>query len=252
MRVKIIKCFSDNSCKECDDLVIEDALIKVYLNGEFLFQTHCLAEDVEELVLGYMVFKGMRPIKWSFTFDGASAYLTVEEYKLFRNPMLIKSTPCTNALRELEEFQNFPSEQLIFTTQVKASSIVAAMNHLLEDELHKKTGAVHLAGLYTDSGDPIVKFQDIGRHNAVDKVVGWMVRNRVEPEGKILLSSGRLPYDMVVKAVHAGIQILASKAPAMLSAIRLAEKLNLTLIGFVRDGRLNIYTHPERIEEVGR
>ncbi|AEH50218.1 formate dehydrogenase accessory sulfurtransferase FdhD [Pseudothermotoga thermarum] len=250
MKVKIFKCFTEGFCECFEDLVIDDSLIRVHLNGEFLFETHCLAEDVEEFVLGYMVFKGIRPVKWSFSFDGVNANLNLHEFKLFKSPMLVKFTPCMNAIKELQEFQNFSLEELPFKTKIRTSAVLKAMDHLLNDELHKKTGAVHLAGLYDSAGEPLVKFQDIGRHNAVDKVVGWMVKNNVDPTGKILLSSGRLPYDMVVKAVHAGVEVLASKAPAMASAIQLAEKLNLTLIGFVREGRMNVYTHPERVEEV--
>ncbi len=95
-----------------------------------------------------------------------------------------------------------------------------------------------------------MRFEDVGRHNVVDKVIGWIVKNDVPAEGKMLLCSGRLPADMVLKCVRARVEILASKAPALMSAIGMAQRYGLTLIGFVREKRMNVYTNPSRIEEV--
>ena len=89
--------------------------------------------------------------------------------------------------------------------------------------------------------------EDIGRHNAVDKVVGLAALNKINFAECFLAFSGRLPSDVVFKVAKVGLPIIASFGAALDSGIALAEQTNLTLIGFIRDKRMNIYTVPERI-----
>ncbi len=111
-----------------------------------------------------------------------------------------------------------------------------------------KTGGLHAAGLLTPAGDLLVVREDVGRHNAVDKVVGWAIRERRLPLSDTILSvSGRASFELTQKAVLAGIPILvAVSAPSSL-AVELADEAGLTLVGFVRGDTMNVYTHPERI-----
>jgi FdhD protein len=111
-----------------------------------------------------------------------------------------------------------------------------------------KTGGLHAAGLLTPAGDLLVVREDVGRHNAVDKVVGWAIRERRLPLSDTILSvSGRASFELTQKAVLAGIPILvAVSAPSSL-AVELAHEAGLTLVGFVRGDTMNVYTHPERI-----
>ena len=89
--------------------------------------------------------------------------------------------------------------------------------------------------------------EDIGRHNAIDKVIGDMLLKGLDFEDVFLTSSGRLTGDSVLKAIRAKIPIVASFSAAIESGIRLAFGYGITLIGFARGGRMNVYTHPERI-----
>jgi FdhD protein len=111
-----------------------------------------------------------------------------------------------------------------------------------------KTGGLHAAGLLSQSGEMLVVREDVGRHNAVDKVVGWAIRERTLPLSDTILSvSGRASFELTQKAVLAGIPILvAVSAPSSL-AVELADEAGLTLVGFVRGDTMNVYTHPERI-----
>jgi FdhD protein len=111
-----------------------------------------------------------------------------------------------------------------------------------------KTGGLHAAGLLTRSGEVLVVREDVGRHNAVDKVVGWAIREQRLPLSDTLLSvSGRASFELTQKAVLAGIPILvAVSAPSSL-AVELADEAGLTLVGFVRGDTMNVYTHPERV-----
>lgn len=111
-----------------------------------------------------------------------------------------------------------------------------------------KTGGLHAAGLLAADGSMLVVREDVGRHNAVDKVVGWALReHRLPLSGTILSVSGRASFELTQKAVLAGIPMLvAVSAPSSL-AVELADEAGLTLVGFVRGETMNVYTHPQRI-----
>lgn len=111
-----------------------------------------------------------------------------------------------------------------------------------------RTGGVHAAGLFTSEGELLCLREDVGRHNAVDKVVGWAVRAGMLPlRGTVLQVSGRASFELVQKAQLAGIAVLAAvSAPSSLS-VELAEDAGMTLVGFSRGTSLNCYAFPERI-----
>jgi FdhD protein len=114
--------------------------------------------------------------------------------------------------------------------------------------LFARTGGVHAAMLSDVSGAGAIVHEDVGRHNAVDKVVGALVLARALPAtGKVLLVSGRMSFEIVQKAAVAGVPVVASVSAASSLAIDLAARLNMTLAAFVRDGAMNVYTGAERI-----
>ena len=136
-------------------------------------------------------------------------------------------------------------DPVLVTAQVLAG-LPDTLRHA--QRVFERTGGLHAAGLFSAEGELLVVREDVGRHNAVDKVVGWALQAGLLPlTGRILLVSGRASFELVQKAVLAGIPVLAAvSAPSSLAA-QLAADAGLTLIGFLRGGSMNVYAGVNRI-----
>jgi FdhD protein len=139
----------------------------------------------------------------------------------------------------------------LFSDRVRVpAAVLATLPDALRgaQPIFDRTGGLHAAGLFTADGSLLTVREDVGRHNAVDKVVGWALRaGRLPLAGCVLLVSGRASFELVQKAVLAGIPVLAAvSAPSSLAA-ELAADAGLTLVGFLRGGSMNVYAAAERI-----
>lgn len=134
-----------------------------------------------------------------------------------------------------------------------AAELVASLPEALRraQGIFESTGGLHAAGLFTSQGELIASREDVGRHNAVDKLVGWaLLEDRLPLDNRILMVSGRSSYEIMQKALTAGIpMVCAVSAPSSL-AVDVARRFDMSLIGFLRGTRFNVYAGPERIAPV--
>lgn len=131
---------------------------------------------------------------------------------------------------------------------VDVSEVTGIMKEALVSELHTRTGGIHIVGLFGPDGK-ICVMEDIGRHNALDKVIGYALKHDVDFSKTVVTCSGRLSSEMVRKCLMANIPVIASRGATTTLAISMAEQAGLTIIGFVRSQKMNIYTGSERVRD---
>ncbi|HIH73988.1 MAG TPA: formate dehydrogenase accessory sulfurtransferase FdhD [Methanosarcina sp.] len=140
--------------------------------------------------------------------------------------------------------ERLPKIQSDLATDV--SIIKSIMKETLVSDLHTRTGGIHIVGLFGQDGK-ICVIEDIGRHNALDKAIGYGLKHGVDFSSTVVTCSGRLSSEMVRKCLMANIPVIASRGATTTLAINMAEQAGLTIVGFVRSQKMNIYTGAERI-----
>ncbi len=134
---------------------------------------------------------------------------------------------------------------------VVSSNVIRVLPHALRDEqqVFDQTGGLHAAGLFDVSGAMLSVREDVGRHNAVDKLVGEaLMAGGIPLSENILQVSGRVSFEIVQKAAVAGIPVVSAVGAPSSLAVQTADALGMTVVGFVRDDRFNVYSRPERVE----
>ena len=263
--VNITRIRKDQRIEEIDVVLIESP-IDIIVNSEPLVNIICLNKDLKELATGFLysigIINRIEDIK-AIKIDNIEGrvYIDLVETTNFSSKILdvnpvsrvIDTTcgipsPWRNLIKEkLKETkttfdlkkQETISQEVIFSTIVKMQQ---------ETTLFRETGGCHGAAIFDMQGNLLTVKEDIGRHNSIDKVIGYLLLKGESFDNKILTTTGRLTSDSVLKAVRAQIPIVASLSAAIESGIRLAFSYGITLIGFVRGGTMNIYTHPKRIK----
>jgi len=141
---------------------------------------------------------------------------------------------------------DIPKNESALTVSIDVLSKLNA-KMLEAQKLFSSSGATHAAALFTSDGELVVCAEDLGRHNALDKIIGHCIIRGIPTSDKVVMLSGRTSFELVMKASRAKIPVVASiSAPTML-AVELSQRLGCTLVGFLRDEGFNIYTYPDRI-----
>jgi FdhD protein len=242
----------ENNISVIEDEVIVDTFLSVSLNGEYLVSFICSPGYEEEAAVGYLfssgILKKMGSIKKLSHEEYNVDVQTAESIPMPRSQAKLISSACGVPDEWLKLRKGFEMPKVESDLKVNSNVITSAAKQLNErSEVFRRTGGTHAAALFKTEGELFFGVEDVSRHVAVDKAIGKALLANQSLSQLFLMSTGRLASDMVSKAVYAGISIVASIAAPFDSGIQLAEATGITLIGFVRGERMNIYTHPERI-----
>ena len=240
--------------QERDDRIAADAAICIFINGEFFRTLLASPVMIEELVVGHLRGEGVieaRDELVSVEVSPLKVYVVlrgeVDLERLTMGKVDLITTAC-GAAASPSELRGLGLLAASMGGTIEAESVWLMARELnLRSGTYKETGGTHAAMLFSLGGDPLFFGEDVGRHNAVDKVVGAGVMEGLDFGGCVLVSSGRLSGEIVLKAARVGIPVVASVAGPLESGIRIAEAAGITLVGFIRGRRMNVYTHGGRV-----
>jgi FdhD protein len=233
-----------------DEVAIEEPL-EIRVDGEALAVTMRTPGHDDELALGFLYGEGLidGPRDAGPTEDLAANTVEVEG-PLLANPgqrRFYTTSSCGVCGKGALEEVAVHSAPLAEGPVVRRS-LLARLPDLLEQPAFELTGGLHATGLFEPSGRLLMVREDVGRHNAMDKVIGRALLDGDLPlTNRVLCVSGRLSFELVQKAAVAGAPILVGVGAPSSLAIELADDRGITLCGFARRGRINVYTHPERV-----
>lgn len=238
------KGVAESICK-----VVEEVPLSIFVNGRHFVTAMTSPHMREEFLLGHLfserIIKSLSEVE-SLEIEGNVARAIIS------NPMkaLLPRRPivsgCGGIASYLDEskLSMIPSGLLI-----DKDEIFKAMKAISISEVHEATGGVHSVGLFDESGAVCIA-EDIGRHNALDKVIGHSLKKKVDFGRTFAASTGRISSDMAMKCSAVGIPIVASRGATTSLAMKIAERTGLTIVGFVRGKRLNVYTNPQRLDNI--
>jgi FdhD protein len=257
-QVNIVKLdLSTGKYKKLADCVAEEKPFYLFVNTTFWATILCSPTDLKELAVGHFLSEGI-----------LKSTSEIEEVVLKEpeNTCYVKVKPEVNVGNRINisrlHARVIPSAcgsgspyqftgkipKVESNLKVKAQIIFESVRQLnFKAEGFRQTGGLHVAAIYKADGELVALAEDVGRHNAVDKVIGMAALNNVSFGNCFLALSGRMSGDVAFKAAKVGLPIIASLAAALSSGISMAESADLTLAGFVRGKRINLYTCPERI-----
>jgi FdhD protein len=234
------------------DLVAVEEPLEIRINSEAVAVTMRTPGHDEELALGFCLSEGLHPESAQLPDDLAAN--TVEVRAAGFDPERLRrsfytSSSCGICGRGALEAVRVEAAPVDSELHVNAELLVSLPVKLrAEQESFAQTGGLHATGLFDADGGLLCIREDVGRHNAMDKVVGWAFRSgRLPLTDAILCVSGRLSFELVQKAAVAGCPVLVAVGAPSSLALELAEAQRITLCGFVRDGRVNVYSEPSRV-----
>jgi len=235
------------------DVVAEEWPVAVFVNGLKLVTVMCLPTALREMAVGLAAYLGLvkqgdgiQKIEVDYAARRVLLDLSATDDDIRNASQVLISSTCGASIYG-GQIQPLPDA-------VEPGDFRVALSHILDclkslrgmGPVFARAGSTHQAA-FSDGKRILLFFEDIGRHNAVDKIIGSALLGGPDLTRGLLVSTGRLSSEMVVKAARQGVPVLASPSGVTTNAIRLAESFGLTFAGFARGGRANLYTRPERV-----
>jgi FdhD protein len=252
----LILKISGNTIEGAVDEVASELPIRLVLNNEPLVTLLCTPAEIKELAIGFLLSEGL------LRHSSSIRKLYVDEREMTVHIELADLPSNLASLFEKRTISSGCGKGITFTNyRIPSDRRIEVRGHLLSlddirrllatfrniSTLYLETGGVHSAAL-SDGRDILFFSEDIGRHNAVDKLIGKAFLQSVSVENKILFTSGRVTSEIITKAGRNRFPILISRAAPSCMAISYAEDMGITLVGFARGDRMNIYSWPNRIK----
>ena len=236
---------------EPDEIAVEEPL-EIRVNGQAVAVTMRTPGHDEELAVGFLISEGISPVRASIPPDlpQNTVDTEVESFdfdRLKRN--FYTSSSCGVCGKGALEAVAVEAPRVEGDLVVPAELVAELPDRLREGQpTFAATGGLHATGLFSPDGELLAVREDVGRHNAMDKVIGWAFGERLLPlSQKLLCVSGRLSFELVQKAAVAGCPVLVAVGAPSSLAVGLGRDRGVTLCGFVRGGRINVYSEPQRI-----
>lgn len=233
-----------------DGGMIDEALVSIFVNGQELATVMCSPLDQEALALGFLFNEGViraldevRLVQANVARTAVDIFLNRAEFDPPRRMLLTSGCGGGITLEFLTE--SYPPLETDFV--ITPDVVFRRMKDLQgAARLYNQVRGVHTS-ILGDSERLLISAEDVGRHNTIDKIAGHALRRGIETRDRMLFTSGRISSEMLGKARRMGVPLVASRTAPTSYAVRLAQVWNLCVIGYVRQGRMQVYTHPERL-----
>jgi FdhD protein len=248
------RTFDGHSLIETEAKIIKEIPLEIFLNDKPVATIACTGNHVDELAVGFLRSEGF--ISGSEDIERIHIAGDTNSIYIYARPTLnplacerkdsaviaFSGARGTKSLRD-RVFKKMQDDSLIISSQ----KVFFLMERLLSLAwLHDTTGGTHCSAL-ADSKDVIVSREDIGRHNTIDMIGGYALLNSIDCSDKVIVRTGRVSSEIVCKVWNLGIPLMISISVPTSLAVELAEEAGMTLIGAVRGGRMNIYSHSKRV-----
>ncbi|HHW40771.1 MAG TPA: formate dehydrogenase accessory sulfurtransferase FdhD [Syntrophomonadaceae bacterium] len=247
----------DPGMREQEDLIVREKALTIYLNSKEFATIVCSPVHLDYMAVGFLCAEGIlqkRSDLKEITIDeekGLAFVVTGGEPGNLAERLFLKRyiTPCCGRSRASFYFSTdaLLCRKIVTDLKVTAADVRSLAEELEErSQLFRKTGGVHSAALAVD-GKILLYHEDVGRHNTLDKILGQCFLEGIPLEDKLIVFSGRVSSEVLLKTAKMGIAVIISRSAPTDLALDLAEDLGITVVGFARGKRFNVYTHPERV-----
>jgi len=248
-KVSIIR-ITDQGASEIEDRVVEEFSLAIIFNDHELVRLLCSPKNLNFLAVGFLFSEGLIKNKEDIkeiSLQERTGAIRVRSHR-FDKDISSKRFIGSSGARGFPSDNNLQSDAMVGSLiRISPNEVFALMDEFIKcSDIFKETGGVHSAALCNKEGI-LIFHEDIGRHNAIDKVFGECIMKDMPTDDLIIITSGRVSSEIVLKVANKNIPLLISKSAPTNKGIKLAEDFRITLLGFVRGRRMNIYTHKGRI-----
>lgn len=246
---KRILRFKGGQVEALEDTIAAETKVKIIVNGSETVSLAASPTNIKELITGYLMTEGILKGDWcpekisiEISEKEVKAHLELEGFISLDGKTI--TSGCMSSVSFLRDLRAKINDNI----QVEPNLLFSLFRDFQQKSiLYRTTGCIHSAAI-AEGRDILFIAEDVGRHNAVDKVIGWAILNKIPFTGKIMLLSGRISSEMVLKVAKWKIPVVVSRSAPTSLAVEIAENTGVTLVGFLRGDRFNVYSTSERIK----